>query len=176
MSLLKCSFSFDVSSANRKKAEAHKTGGGPAPPPLTNAEEMALSLNTGRPVAEGIPAGCSSESVTPQDTSAYIKYSDGNICLLEPPVLTEPQAVDVGDDDTISADTERPIELPVKELYRLHLLKQIEKNNKEMIYLDRQILKSDMKIEILKHKLQDTKPEDVHTKGMKMSILTITGR
>ncbi|RXN04206.1 E3 ubiquitin- ligase TRIM39-like protein [Labeo rohita] len=60
--------------ANRKKAEAHKTGGGPAPPPLTNAEEMALSLNTGRPVAEGIPAGCSSESVTPQDTSAYIKF------------------------------------------------------------------------------------------------------
>ncbi|KAI2647928.1 Zinc finger protein 865 [Labeo rohita] len=105
-----CSFSFDISSANRKKAEADKTGGGPAPPPLTNAEEMALSLNTGRPVAEGIPAGCSSEPVTPQDTSAYIKYSDGNICLLEPPALTEPQAVDIGDDDTISADTERPIE------------------------------------------------------------------
>lgn len=118
---IQCSFSFDVSSANRKKAEARKTGGGPAPPPLTNAEEMALSLNTGRPVAEGIPAGCSSEPVTPQDTSAYIKCkrathtyihthiykiylftfifglvsidSDGNICLLEPPVLTEPQAV-----------------------------------------------------------------------------------
>ncbi|KAI2650860.1 Sodium/glucose cotransporter 2 [Labeo rohita] len=85
-----CSFSFDVSSANRKKAEARKTGGGPAPPPLTNAEEMALSLNTGRPVAEGIPAGCSSEPVTPQHTN-----SDGNICLLEPPVLTEPQAVSV---------------------------------------------------------------------------------
>ncbi|RXN36223.1 G-rich sequence factor 1 [Labeo rohita] len=64
---------------------------------------------------------------------------------------------DVGDDDTISADTERPIELPVKEFYRLHLLKQTEKNNKEMIYLDRQILKSDMEIEILKHKLQEIK-------------------
>ncbi|RXN31045.1 zinc-binding A33-like protein [Labeo rohita] len=102
--------SYFIKQTNRKKAEAHKTGGGPAPPPLTNAEEMALSLNTGRPVAEGIPAGCSSEPVTPQDTSAYIKYSEGNICLLEPPVLTEPQAVDVGDDDTISADTERPIE------------------------------------------------------------------
>ncbi|XP_078792327.1 uncharacterized protein LOC144987142 [Oryzias latipes] len=162
------------------KAEARKTGGGPAPPPLTNAEEMALSLNTGRPVAEGIPAGSSSEPVTPQDTSAFIKYSDGNSVLLDHPVTTEPQAVDV-EDDTLSAYTDRPIEsveeqppqeeeqevegpsnssarmntLPVKELYRLHLIKQIEKTDKEMSYLDRQILKSDLEIEILKHKLQE---------------------
>lgn len=68
----KCSFSFDYS-ANRKKAEARKTGGGPAPPPLTNAEEMALSLNAGRPMAEGIPGGTSSEPVTPEDLSAFIK-------------------------------------------------------------------------------------------------------
>ncbi|GAA6088030.1 uncharacterized protein LOC120459725 isoform X1, partial [Tachysurus ichikawai] len=39
----------------RKKAGACKAGGGPAPPPLTNAEEM--SLNPRRPVAEGIPGG-----------------------------------------------------------------------------------------------------------------------
>ncbi|XP_078807461.1 uncharacterized protein LOC111947835 [Oryzias latipes] len=164
---------------NRKKAEACKTRGGPAPPPLTNAEEMALSLNSGRPVAEGIPAGSSSEPVTPQDTSAFIKYSDGNIFLLESPVTTEPQAVDV-EDDTLSAYTDRPREsveeqppqdeeeeegpsnssarmntLSVKELYRLHLIKEIEKTDKEMSYLDRQILKSDLEIEILKHKLQE---------------------
>ncbi len=102
------------------------------PPPLTNSEEMALSLNTGRPMAEGIPGGSSSEPVTPQDTSGFIECkrptsiyiyifflyrlfficiyftfyslrflffflvptdSDGNICLLGAPVITEPQAV-----------------------------------------------------------------------------------
>ncbi|CAM4732662.1 unnamed protein product [Leuciscus chuanchicus] len=96
--------------ANRKKAEARKTGGGPAPPPLTNAEEMALSLNAGRPMAEGIPGGTSSEPVTPEDLSAFIKYSDGKICLLEPPVPTEPQSVDDGDEETVSAATEMPTE------------------------------------------------------------------
>ncbi|GAA6090001.1 uncharacterized protein LOC120459725 isoform X1 [Tachysurus ichikawai] len=108
----------------QKKAEAHKTGGGPAPPPLTNAEEMVLSLNAGRPIAEGFPGGTSSEQVTPEDSrSAFIKYLYGNICLLEPLVPTEPQAVDDGDDEeTVSAATERPTELPVKELYRLLLI------------------------------------------------------
>ncbi|KAF4092070.1 hypothetical protein AMELA_G00016740 [Ameiurus melas] len=86
-------------------------GGGPAPPPLTNAEDMALSLNAGRPMAEGIPGGTSSEPVTPEDSSAFIKYLDGNICLLEPPVPTEPQAVeDNGDEETVSAATDRPTE------------------------------------------------------------------
>ncbi|GAA6074594.1 uncharacterized protein LOC119217615 [Tachysurus ichikawai] len=80
---------------------------------LTNAEEMVLSLNAGRPMAEGIPGGTSSEPVTPEDVSAFIKYSYGNICLLEPPVPTEPQTVDDGDDEeTFSAATERPTEFP----------------------------------------------------------------
>ncbi|KAK0140953.1 hypothetical protein N1851_022063 [Merluccius polli] len=58
---------------NAKKAEARKTGGGPPPPPLTEAEKLALSQNRGRPAAEGIPGGSSSEPVAPQDTSAYIR-------------------------------------------------------------------------------------------------------
>ncbi|KAK0134391.1 hypothetical protein N1851_030048 [Merluccius polli] len=48
-------------SANRKKADARKTGGGPAPPPLTQAEELALK---------------------PQYWKAN---SDGAICLVEEP-------------------------------------------------------------------------------------------
>ena len=57
---------IEFCSANRKKAEARKTGGGPPPPPpQTEAEELALSQNRGHPVAEGIPGGSSSESVTP---------------------------------------------------------------------------------------------------------------
>ncbi|KAK0139203.1 hypothetical protein N1851_024130 [Merluccius polli] len=41
-----------IQKAIRKKAEARKMGGGPPPPPLTEAEELALSQNRGRPVAE----------------------------------------------------------------------------------------------------------------------------
>ncbi|CAB1452159.1 unnamed protein product [Pleuronectes platessa] len=58
---------------NRKKAEARKTGGGPPPPPLTEAEKMALSQNSGRPIAEGISGGSSSDPPTPQVTGAYIR-------------------------------------------------------------------------------------------------------
>ena len=59
--------------ANRKKAEARKRGGGPPPPPLTEAEKMALSHYSGRPIAEGISVGSSSDPATPQDTGAYIR-------------------------------------------------------------------------------------------------------
>ncbi|KAK0151971.1 hypothetical protein N1851_006670 [Merluccius polli] len=69
-----------ASRVNAKKADARKTGGGPAPPPLTVAEELALSHNTGRPVAEGIPGGSSSSECTPQDTNC-----DGAVCLVEEP-------------------------------------------------------------------------------------------
>ncbi|KAI7803160.1 putative myb/SANT-like DNA-binding domain-containing protein 4-like [Triplophysa rosa] len=152
---LKMKYQNIIQSANRKKAEACKTGGGPAPLPLTDAEEMALSLNTGRPVAEGIPGGSSSEPVTPQDTSTdIISYSDGNICLVEPLVTTEPQALDEGDEETLSADTERSTELPVKELFKIHLIKQLQNTDKERVYLDRQILKTDLEIELLRHKLE----------------------
>ncbi|KAK0131223.1 hypothetical protein N1851_034089 [Merluccius polli] len=66
-----------IQNANRKKAEARKTGGGPPPPPLTEAEELALSQNRGRPVAEGIPGGSSSESEEEDDDDEMRKH-----CLL----------------------------------------------------------------------------------------------
>ncbi|XP_061565366.1 uncharacterized protein LOC133419891 isoform X3 [Cololabis saira] len=44
--------------------------------------------------------------------------------------------------------------LTVKELYRMHLIKKIAKTDIEMLYLDRQIRKADLEIEILKHKLE----------------------
>ncbi|CAL8236066.1 unnamed protein product [Boreogadus saida] len=58
---------------NAKKAKARKAGGGPPPPTLTEAEEMALSHNSGRPIAEGISGGSSSDPATSQDTGAYIR-------------------------------------------------------------------------------------------------------
>ena len=39
-----------------KKAEQKKTGGGPAPPHYTPAEELALGLNVNRPIVEGMGA------------------------------------------------------------------------------------------------------------------------
>ncbi|KAK0152191.1 hypothetical protein N1851_006423 [Merluccius polli] len=85
-----------IQNANRKKAEARKTGGGPPPPPLTEAEELALSQNRGRPAAEGIPGGSSSEPVTPQDTSAYEEEEED-------------------DEETLSAATGRDPEGPTEE-------------------------------------------------------------
>ena len=45
-------------------------------------------------------------------------------------------------------------QLPVKDIYKIHLLKKIEKTNKEIKYLDRQIRRVDLEIEILEHKLE----------------------
>lgn len=50
-----------LSSANRKKNEMRKTGGGPAPPQYTASEELALANNEGRPIMEGIEGGIKSD-------------------------------------------------------------------------------------------------------------------
>ncbi|KAL1279231.1 hypothetical protein QQF64_025904 [Cirrhinus molitorella] len=84
---------------NRKKAEARQTGGGPPPPPLTPSEELALSLNKGRPVVDGIPGGTSSH------TTSHDTITDGRIVLLDPPKTTQSVTVDE-DEETTSAVTE----------------------------------------------------------------------
>ena len=45
-------------------------------------------------------------------------------------------------------------QLPVKHIYQIHLLRKIQKTDKEMQYLDHQIKKADLEIEILEHKLE----------------------
>lgn len=45
-------------------------------------------------------------------------------------------------------------QLPLKEIYKVHLLKTVQKTEKEMVLLDRQITKTDLEIELLKHKLE----------------------
>ena len=45
-------------------------------------------------------------------------------------------------------------QLPVKDLYKLHLLKQMEKTDQEMVFLGRKIRKTDLEIELLEHQLQ----------------------
>ncbi|XP_034545194.1 uncharacterized protein LOC117816914 isoform X2 [Notolabrus celidotus] len=172
---LKMKYKNIVQTANRKKADARKTGGGRAPPLLTEAEALALSQNFGRPETEGIPGGSSSSEPTPQDTSAFITYSDGAICLVEPPHATTDLVTDEECEETLSAaftegEPERPVEgmagqqqegpststapIDIKDIYKIFLLKKIEKTNKEMQFLDRQMRRADLEIELLEHKLE----------------------
>lgn len=57
----------------KKKTEVARTGGGPPPANFTPAEELALEINKGRPVHEGIEGGTSSEIIPPSIRSDYIK-------------------------------------------------------------------------------------------------------
>ncbi|XP_030208314.1 uncharacterized protein LOC115540858 isoform X2 [Gadus morhua] len=179
---LKMKYKNVVQTANRKKAEARKTGGCPPPPPLTEAEKMAFSQNSGRPIAEGISGGSSSDPPTPQDTGAYIKVTDdGVICLVESSAITDLHAED--GEDTLSAatvreDAERPVEshagnyneeegpststeqltsLPVKQLYKVYLQAQINKFHLEMDHIRLQITKTKMEIQMLDHQLKEIK-------------------
>lgn len=45
-------------------------------------------------------------------------------------------------------------QLPVKQIYKIHLLQKIKKYDQERLLLDRQIRKTDLEIEILEHKLE----------------------
>ncbi|XP_053268587.1 NACHT, LRR and PYD domains-containing protein 12 isoform X29 [Pleuronectes platessa] len=174
---MKMKYKNIVQTANRKKAKARKTGGGPPPAALTEAEEMALSQQSMRPVAEGIPGGSSSDPPTPQDRSAFIRVTDGVIALLEPDALTNLHAIE-DDGETLSAaferEEERPIEdeiefnerpstssstsqltsLPVKELYKIYLGKQINKADLEMDHIRQKMQKDALEIQILEHKLK----------------------
>ncbi|XP_072571008.1 uncharacterized protein [Paramormyrops kingsleyae] len=170
---IKMKYKNIVQTANRKKAEARKTGGGPPPTPLTEAEEMALSQNTGRPMADGILGGSSSDTAMPQDRSSYIRITDGVISVVEPPDTHEM------DEDTLSAvtgreDVEQPMSnaenlqgeptastataqltsLPVKQLYKIYLEKQIEKSDLEMEHIKQKMQKTLIEIQILEHQLK----------------------
>ncbi|KAL4007417.1 hypothetical protein ACER0C_001269 [Sarotherodon galilaeus] len=67
-------------SATKKRAEQIKTGGGPAPPRHTPAEELALGLNATRPIVEGIPGGSSSLDQQPGCSSST--FITGAICTM----------------------------------------------------------------------------------------------
>jgi len=62
---------LSVYNSNQEKgrAEKKKTGGGPAPPRYTPAEEMALGLSVNWPIVEGIPGSSSSSDQKPGTSS-----------------------------------------------------------------------------------------------------------
>ncbi|KAI2647138.1 N-acetylmuramate/N-acetylglucosamine kinase [Labeo rohita] len=59
-----------LAETTKKRAEQKKTGGGPAPPRHTPAEELALGWNATRPIVEGIPGGSSSLDQQPGCSSS----------------------------------------------------------------------------------------------------------
>ncbi|KAK1162119.1 hypothetical protein AOXY_G18419 [Acipenser oxyrinchus oxyrinchus] len=56
-----------------KRMERQKTGGGPAAPDFTPAEQLALQHNRGRPMMEGIAGGSSSEEAGSSVRRSYVK-------------------------------------------------------------------------------------------------------
>ncbi|XP_006809942.1 uncharacterized protein LOC102797337 isoform X1 [Neolamprologus brichardi] len=46
------------------------------------------------------------------------------------------------------------LQLPVKEMYKMHLIQTMTKTDREITYLDRQIRKTDLEIELLEHQLE----------------------
>lgn len=64
---------FFLIAATKKKTEVAGTGGGPPPASFTPAEELALEINKGRPVLEGIEGGTSSKMISRSIRSEYIK-------------------------------------------------------------------------------------------------------
>ncbi|XP_032415261.1 uncharacterized protein LOC116717772 isoform X2 [Xiphophorus hellerii] len=168
---LKMKYKNMIQKANRKRAVARKIDSELLIPPLTEAEGLAITQSSPRPVSEGISADSSPEPGANQDTVTDAVY------------VAEPSSTATGEepafeDDVLSAATKKEAEihterkaghyqdgvpptstarldsLPVAELYRHHLLNTIEKTDKEITYLDRQIKKADLEILILERQLR----------------------
>ncbi|XP_064882690.1 uncharacterized protein LOC135574723 isoform X3 [Oncorhynchus nerka] len=142
---------------NAVKNNTHRqgTGGGSPKADLTPAEDMALELNKGRPVLEGIPGGKETSIGSSQDATRFIQVPGSTVFLLEPPAQAPDDAdpgegpsaaatAHDGDDDeeeTISLDSRRHEDpnaiqwenqpgnissQAIRKLYGNHLRRQIE--------------------------------------------------
>ncbi|CAL8235472.1 unnamed protein product [Boreogadus saida] len=80
--------------ANRKKAEARKTGGGP---PLQPSQRLRRWPSDNRVCVLWLRASLGGAPLipppTPQDRSAFVRVTDGVIALLEPDALTNLHAI-----------------------------------------------------------------------------------
>ncbi|KAM9394774.1 uncharacterized protein ACWYII_000144 isoform 3-T4 [Salvelinus alpinus] len=101
-----------LQNAVKKNTHRQGTGGGSPKADLTPAEDMALELNKGRPVLEGIPGGKETSIGSSQDATRFIQVSGSTVFLLEPPA----QAPDDAD----------PSSQAIRKLYGNHLRRQIE--------------------------------------------------
>ncbi|XP_051968774.1 pro-neuregulin-3, membrane-bound isoform-like isoform X3 [Xyrauchen texanus] len=79
--LVKIKYKNILQTAVKKKACVSGTGGGPPSPEFTPAEELALDINKGRPVLEGIQGGTATDSVPPMETSPFIHGTLFHYCI-----------------------------------------------------------------------------------------------
>ncbi|XP_051948207.1 uncharacterized protein LOC127619351 [Xyrauchen texanus] len=94
-------------SANRKKCDIRKTGGGPPPPEYTVAEELALSNNKGRPIMDGIASAVQSDPGA--GSSKQVTLVEGNtVSLLKPAHMHTVSCTEgePNDEDTLSVSSE----------------------------------------------------------------------
>ncbi|CAM4548201.1 unnamed protein product [Leuciscus chuanchicus] len=135
----------------RKKAEARKTGGGPPPPSLTPAEELGCPLIKGDLWSMGFQRQFDDDEET---TSAVTETEN-----VGRPI--ENMAGDLNTDEGPSTSTQNLSSLPAKELYKVHLQKQIRKSDMEMDFIQLQmeekrlnLKKAILDIELLEHQLK----------------------
>nr|XP_046201834.1 uncharacterized protein LOC124033693 [Oncorhynchus gorbuscha] len=174
-----------LQNAVKKNTHRQGTGGGSPKADLTPAEDMALELNKGRPILEGIPGGKETSKGSSQDATRFIQVSGSTVFLLEPPAQAPDDAdpgegpsaaatAHDGDDDdeeeTISLDSRRhESSQAIRKLYGNHLRRQIEladidiqykKKKMENLALEseikkRTIRKLDLEIKKLERELQE---------------------
>ncbi|XP_026077714.1 uncharacterized protein LOC113055541 isoform X2 [Carassius auratus] len=158
-----------VQNATKKKTEVAGTGGGPPPASFTPAEELALEINKGRPVLEGIEGGTSSKMISRSISSEYIKDS---VCCMDPPDIMLPwsQGEVMGveeDEETVSVCSRRPEDADtvlepsqsgttcdknpenIKGVYKRYLLKQMEVIDIDIQYKKLKMRKLELEIQQL---------------------------
>ncbi|XP_053369699.1 uncharacterized protein LOC128543329 isoform X4 [Clarias gariepinus] len=138
-----------VQNATKKKTEVAGTGGGPPPASFTPAEELALEINKGRPVLEGIEGGTSSKMISPS-----IRMTKDSVCFMDPPDIMLPgEGPSVEEDEeTVSVCSRRPEDADtvlepsqsgttceknpenIKGVYKRYLLKQMEATDIDIQY------------------------------------------
>ncbi|XP_048058136.1 uncharacterized protein LOC125275333 isoform X2 [Megalobrama amblycephala] len=97
-----------------KKSHISGMGGGPPTQDFTTAEELALDLNKGRPVIEGIQGGTATDSGPARDTGLLLQVAGNTLTLLEPPDYNSSREATStaaectsADDETVSLDSRR---------------------------------------------------------------------
>ncbi|XP_026111202.1 uncharacterized protein LOC113086373 isoform X5 [Carassius auratus] len=134
-----------VQNATKKKTEVAGTGGGPPPASFTPAEELALEINKGRPVLEGIEGGTSSKMISRSIRSEYIKDS---VCCMDPPDIMLPDADTVLEPSQSGTTCDKNPE-NIKGVYKRYLLKQMEVIDIDIQYKKLKMRKLELEIQQL---------------------------
>ncbi|XP_039641492.1 uncharacterized protein LOC120549013 isoform X1 [Perca fluviatilis] len=172
-----------LQNAVKKNTHRQGTGGGSPKADLTPAKDMALQLNKGRPVLEGIPGGKETSIGSSQDATRFIQGSGSTVFLLEPPAQAPDDAdpgegpsaaatAHDGDDDeeeTISLDSGRHEDpdaiqwenqpgnissQAIRKLYGNHLRRQIELADIDIQYKKKKIENLALESEIKKRTIR----------------------